>query len=265
MATVLGRALGTALGRVLGADFTSSLFASVLALTAGRPVFTADYYAVDGVTGKVASFIDWNDPTHTLAQATSANQVALPAAHADFAGQLCATFDGGTSARIYQSNRPAAYWSLLCNGPFWAYSTLTFTFATSFQILYETFSASAAGEFTCGSNGTGVNQNVWRPTNLGLSASSAIAIDTPLVFRHSLASAQSPQRALKTSLVAAASTTLGGSDQTTLTPLVFGARASLGFPLRARVRHLLMLFPALDVAGQSLVEQYILQDSGIAA
>jgi hypothetical protein len=76
-------------------------------------VFTADYYAIDGVSGKVASFIDWSDPTHTLAQATSANQVALPAAHADYPGRLCATFTG---VERYASNRAGATWNYLSNG-----------------------------------------------------------------------------------------------------------------------------------------------------
>jgi hypothetical protein len=67
-------------------------------------VFTSDNYAVDGVSGKVASFADWSDPTHLLVQATSANQAAIPAVHADFAGP-CATFAGGIQ---YASNRVGA-------------------------------------------------------------------------------------------------------------------------------------------------------------
>jgi hypothetical protein len=98
-----------------------SLLAAVLAASTGRPVFTADYYAVDGVSGKVASFIDWNDPTHTLSQSASGNQAALPAAHADFAGNLCATFDASAAAgsgTYYTSNRAAAsgLWNYLHTG-----------------------------------------------------------------------------------------------------------------------------------------------------
>lgn len=89
-----------------------TLFDRVLALTAGRPLFTADYYAIDGVSGKVSGFIDWNDASHVLAQSTSANQVALPAAHADFSGKLCATF----SAHGYQSNRAASTWVFANDG-----------------------------------------------------------------------------------------------------------------------------------------------------
>lgn len=88
-------------------------FNYLLALAQGRPVFTADYYAVDGVSGKVASFIDWNDFSHLLVQATSGNQVAIPAVHADFAGKLCADFTG---AQRYVSNRPTASWLYLSDG-----------------------------------------------------------------------------------------------------------------------------------------------------
>lgn len=91
----------------------TNLFHQILVLAATRPVFTADYYAVDGVTGKVASFIDWNDATHLLAQSSSLLQVALPAAHADYAGKLCATFTG---AERYVSNRAGASWNYLSNG-----------------------------------------------------------------------------------------------------------------------------------------------------
>lgn len=87
-----------------------SLFEQVLALAQGRPVFTADSCAVVG--GKVVAFIDWNDASHALTQGTSANQVATPVAHADFSGQLCATF----VAHAYQSGRPAAQWQFASNG-----------------------------------------------------------------------------------------------------------------------------------------------------
>lgn len=96
-----------------------SLFAAVLALSAGRPIFTADYYAVDGVTGKVASFVDWNDPTHVLAQSTDARQVDVSAPHVDFAGNLCATFvaaDDAGNGNFYASNRAVAAWKFLHDG-----------------------------------------------------------------------------------------------------------------------------------------------------
>jgi hypothetical protein len=88
-----------------GIRSTADLFAEVLTLAAGRPVFTADNF-ID-VGGKVAGFIDWNDPSHVLAQAASARQVATPLPHADFVGALCASF---TAAQNYVSTRPTSQW-----------------------------------------------------------------------------------------------------------------------------------------------------------
>lgn len=117
-----------------------SLFASVLALAATRPVFTADYYFVDGVTGKVASFIDWNDATHLLAQSTSANQVAIPAAHADFGGRLCAT---GTGVEFYDSNRAASAWALHDGSGWSVHAVATLTSAGSRRL----FATTSGGAF----------------------------------------------------------------------------------------------------------------------
>jgi hypothetical protein len=82
-----------------------SLFEQVLALSAGRPVFTADKYALDGVSGRVRSWIDWNNPAHVLDQATSAAQVPVPAPHADFGGAVCAAHAG---LPPYEGNLPGA-------------------------------------------------------------------------------------------------------------------------------------------------------------
>lgn len=113
MATALGTAVGRPLGRALGN--TQTLFEEVLALAAGRPVFTADYYALDPVTGKVAAFIDWNDPTHMLVQSTSANQCAAPGTIAGvMAGSTVATF--ASNLTYYRSNRPTASWDFCSNG-----------------------------------------------------------------------------------------------------------------------------------------------------
>jgi hypothetical protein len=69
-------------------------------------LFEADYYGVDGVTGKVGTFIDRIDPTHALAQTVSARQVAVPTADATLGNALTATF----SAHWYDSSRAASAW-----------------------------------------------------------------------------------------------------------------------------------------------------------
>lgn len=97
----------------IGTRRPRGVFGAILQLAQNYPVFTADYYAVDGITGKVASFIDWNDPTHTLAQAVSAQQVAIPATHADYGGKLCASFAG---SQWYDSTRVPSRWAFLYDG-----------------------------------------------------------------------------------------------------------------------------------------------------
>jgi hypothetical protein len=77
------------------------------------PIFTADYYAIDGISSKVAAFIDWSDPSHLMAQSDPLKQVAVPAAHADFGGKLCANFTG---AQVYHSNRPLSTFRYIHNG-----------------------------------------------------------------------------------------------------------------------------------------------------
>jgi hypothetical protein len=93
--------------------YPATLFGAVLQLGGRRPVFTAALYAIDGVSGKVASFLDWNDFTHLLVQASAPLQVAIPATHADFAGNLCAMFTG---TEYYLSNRPTVYWAYSADG-----------------------------------------------------------------------------------------------------------------------------------------------------
>lgn len=92
------------------------LFGDVMTLSQGRPVFTADFYAVDSVTLNVSAFIDWNDFSHMLTQSGGASlQVAIPTAHADFGGKLCATFTG---SEWYRSNRLSSTFIYLHTGPF---------------------------------------------------------------------------------------------------------------------------------------------------
>lgn len=73
-----------------------------------RPsIFTASYYTVDGVSGKVASWVDQLDASHALTQSTSAAQVSVPAQDALFAGAAVASYAG---AQYYDSNRAASAW-----------------------------------------------------------------------------------------------------------------------------------------------------------
>lgn len=105
-----GFAPGRTPGLVPGVD---AMFLHLLRLAAGKPVFTADYYILDPVSGKVLAFVDWNDPTHLLIQSTAALQVRVPETHTDFAGRRCAAFN---TLEYYVSNRAASAWYYLHDG-----------------------------------------------------------------------------------------------------------------------------------------------------
>lgn len=89
------------------------LLSKVRTILAGGAFFTAENYTVDGVSGKVASFVDWLDPTHTLAQSTSGDQVVVPTANSVLGNQLTAAFTG---TQYYASSRAASAWKYLHDG-----------------------------------------------------------------------------------------------------------------------------------------------------
>ncbi len=79
---------------------------------AGDSWFDAGSVTIDGVSGKVASWVDRMDPSHLLSQGVSGNQCAAPVADVSFGGALTCTFTNGA----YVSNRAAAQWSFLHSG-----------------------------------------------------------------------------------------------------------------------------------------------------
>jgi hypothetical protein len=109
----LGKRLGTRLGTRLGFDLASA-FASLIVLSATRPLFDGKRWIEDPVTGDVYGIVDWNDVTHALVQADPAKQVAPPAPHANFGGRPCYTLT--LTTQFYQSNRTNADFIYAHNG-----------------------------------------------------------------------------------------------------------------------------------------------------
>lgn len=242
-----------------------SLFSLVLALAASRPVFTADYYAIDGVSGKVASFIDWNDPTHTLAQATSANQVALPAPSASFNGRYVVTF---ATTMFYTSNRAASTWTFLHDGtgmdefavfratamsPGASMIAGTQTGSTNYQSLYLTTTGATAS----------MNINNAAGSAIGVGDQAIPALGTSTWLRATvLAGAGNTKLYDKGTqrFSGTVSSPSGGAPPTSLVlgKLPGGAAAYLG-DLRS-----LLFAPALSASAAAVVASWIQQDTGIA-
>lgn len=96
--------------------FMASLEQQVKTICAGKPFFKADNYTLDGVSGKVAAFVDLNDATHVLTQSTASNQCNIPAVSGSnvMNGAVVANFV--QSSTKYRSNRAASAWDFLSDG-----------------------------------------------------------------------------------------------------------------------------------------------------
>lgn len=198
--------------RARGAQL-SPLWGRVLSVFAGGSVFTASRYTVDGVSGKVASYTDWLDGAHTIAQATAANQHAVPAADATLGGNLVATIPNTTA--IYTSSRAASAWRYVHDG----------TGVSEFHVFYVV-SATTSYYATTEGGGAGVGGGLgvttgpvvlirWRTTaGAGLISQSlgALALNAWGTWRFTYLNGGSPEWALYTNGA------LGGSGSDGSTP-----------------------------------------------
>ena len=124
----------------------------------------ADYYSVDGVSGKVAAFLDKVtagtgikaiDPTHAFSQSSSALQVALPTTDALLSGRLAAVFTG---SQIYNSSAAASAWRCIQDGVGveW-FLAINRTGVTGDRFLLATGNGGAATSMFLRQNGTAVS------------------------------------------------------------------------------------------------------------
>ncbi len=102
-------------GRLSSGQLTS-LVAQLIAISGGRPIFSADRYIESAVRpGYVESFVDWNDPTHLLTQTLTASQIPIPTTTPGvLGGQPYVTFSNLTQS--YVSNRASGTFSYMHNG-----------------------------------------------------------------------------------------------------------------------------------------------------
>lgn len=249
---------------------TALTFNGLLALAAGRPFFTADNYHVDGVSGGVDQFIDWNDPAHQLVQTTAVNQVAVPANHADFGGTLCATF---TAAQAYQSNRAAALWVIDHDGVStekWDVFTPTSNVAVINVISTTLFAGNVPGSqiyYTGGGNLTHYVGNAGG-TVIGSITVGAATLNTPMytALRHRLADTPDYELRNRGTLANSGAFSAAPTGAAASQPLTLGSNGFPGPSLGANMRWKATFFtPALSTAERAQVQQFIQREWGIAA
>jgi len=237
----------------------SGIFAVVRALSATRPVFTADYYSIDGVTGKVASFIDWNDPTHAMSQSTSARQVALPTFDAAI-GRLTGNFAGG---QVYESNKsPASFYNYLNATPHYAQLVLKPT-NTSFAIWAEAGLGTPPDYWNLVNN-TGVQYNFARGgTANTITRGGTVVANTPIAMA-AWADSSVPTRALRVSGDATTTTgSVSGTAGAITAGLSLGARKNLAAGASSMNWRSLIACGLLTTSQRQTMADWVKQDSGL--
>lgn len=237
---------------------------AVLVLAAGRPIFTADFFVIDGVSGEVRSWVDQSDPTHVLDQALSARQIPLPAAHADFGEALCGTFN---DSGLYVSNRAASQFIYCHDGTgVSSYTTFAPTEApfTASRFIWGTIGAGGPFALLLGGNGTSAVRMEISNGAVIYNPGAAVTDEVATYLSYHFATSQSPdvlyQKQGATVDNSDVTGAPSGSDPTGT--LILGANAGFGNLGRFRWRNL-MFFPLLDGAGRAIVESYIQTDTGI--
>ncbi len=167
-----------------------SAFASLF--SAGDAWFSSDSYSVDGVSGKVASFVDVMDATHLLVQASSSLQVAVPSSDAQLASKASAKFLG---AQSYSSNRSLAQWAHIHSGEgFTGVLVWVPTSVTGTQGLYGNRGASGEGLQTY-TSATNVRSGIYTAAGLSVpdGSNGAISLNTAALRVDRNSSASTPQ------------------------------------------------------------------------
>lgn len=165
-------------------------------IVALRPLsyIRADSYTVDGTTGKVASFVDCALANHSLVQATSANQVALPASSALFGGKLSVTM----ATAMYISNFAASTFNALHLGAgAKVYFVCSTTSVAGAAYLLATSATTAAG-WNIGRGATSFSCSLYNDagTNIAAPTSGTLAVNTGMVLAASYIESGAPNEVM---------------------------------------------------------------------
>ena len=242
----------------------SSLFDQVVDLSASRPLFHFSRYQLDGVSGKPDRFFDYNNPAHYLFQSNSARQIAVPAPRAAMGNAVCGDFNANG---LYISNLPAASWLFPQDGS-----------GCSIYVTVQSREAVAsANRFICGTfAGAGIYMLMLFATgtsNVRLELSRAAGIiynqaaatsNNAVYLSYHFSNARNPDVLfqLKGATANESDTTAPPDAGAPTGPLLVGANPGFG-NLGMFFIHSIMCFPLLDASGRSVVESYLLSETGI--
>jgi hypothetical protein len=240
-----------------------TLFQRTLALS--LVWFDASGHITLSGTGDVLSVHDRKDDTHVLTQADTAKQVDPPAAHADFANQLCFTFTG---AEWYQSNRAPGAWSQHHNGVGeQCVFTCTPTDLTVDRRPVSTRGPGATVGFNLASTAAGaahyVHNGAALPVNL---TGGALTVNVPTYLTYSYVDGRAPNEAAaynRTTLILSTTTATVPSAADPAGSLVLGASSPTGLQPFVGRAAALMFFPPTTPDPALLVQQYEQQTFGI--
>lgn len=232
------------------------------------PQFFADQYEGSATT---TYFYDTNDRAKKLVGGT--NKVAIPAAHADFAGNLCAT---STGAESYQSNTSMASWVRAADGSnIETFRIFTPLAGAGTRVLdVTTFAGATAGHqfyWDPASNCTaslnrsgGGSQDVMTPQAIG-----ATGVGTPtyvsIRFKNPGDTNQFECRRKGTLTASGAFSNAPTTGGVSAQPLTLFSNAYPGASLGAICRWAYWgAFPALTAQQRAVVQAWILEEFGIA-
>lgn len=249
-----------------------SLFDQVLALSRGYPIFTADRYTVDGVSGKVAALVDWNDSTHLLQQGTSGNQVPVPSPNALLQNRTAFAFTGTCT---YDSNRSSSAWQFMIDGSGCEiYVSMVTVYAVTQYILSLSW-LSGVNASTCTLNASGptsVQPSYRVYSNAGVSPGVNMTATGGVIAAGGAANAYfrydesaSPEMSTGMTGGTQGTTTSGGTGF----PGTPSDTFRLGGPHTGGVGYVVSairgvyLFPTLDTSQRAVVAAFLKQDIGV--
>ena len=234
----------------------------------------ADYYAVDGVSGKVAAFLDKVlagtgvkavTANHAYSQLTSALQCAVPTANPSFRNRKTAPFN---TAPYYDSNAPPAAWGYLGNG---AGATTYVVVSMASVGIVSCFAATTQTAVGNGvvlyQNGTGTDFRIYNAGANVLNTTVANAVvSTPYRYTWAVASAATPDATCTRNEASGTANYVGAGAPAGVPAgtLRIGANRAALFPMTCAFAMFLSYDRALTAAEDAMVRQYVYVKYGVA-